>query len=260
MDFVKRIPSNKDGKDFIVGDLHGCYDMLMDALKAIDFDYEADRLFSVGDLVDRGPKSAECLGLIKEPWFHTVRGNHEVMMLYAAKDSGMARMWCGNGGRWAQDFPDGTLHVWRKQIEQLPGVIVVGEGADRFNVLHAEPEFPRGAELISNAAIDSTEGPENEDPEDRDLYWGRSFLHSHRNIPPFEDLSVTYVGHTSTTGLIRLGPIIYLDRGAVYRCNSCCLAIACHTNGVVHEYFPDSGELLTTYQSDIEDVSPQVPS
>lgn len=78
--FVK-IPANVDGRDFVVGDLHGCYDELMLLLEHVNFNKEQDRLFCVGDLIDRGPKPKECLELLHEKWFYPVLGNHETLLL-----------------------------------------------------------------------------------------------------------------------------------------------------------------------------------
>ncbi|MGL9724118.1 metallophosphoesterase [Sodalis sp. (in: enterobacteria)] len=33
----------------------------------------------LGDLIDRGPQSEACLPLLENPWFRSVRGNHEQM-------------------------------------------------------------------------------------------------------------------------------------------------------------------------------------
>ena len=51
------MPSNLLGNDYIVGDIHGCYDELQSLLKFVNFNKNVDRLFCVGDLVHRGPKS-----------------------------------------------------------------------------------------------------------------------------------------------------------------------------------------------------------
>ena len=58
------IPKNIKGRDFVVGDIHGHYDLLKTELKTVGFDKQKDRLFSVGDIIDRGPKSEECLTLL----------------------------------------------------------------------------------------------------------------------------------------------------------------------------------------------------
>ena len=43
-------PNRRGGRDLVVGDIHGHFPTLARALDALDFDAEADRLFSVGDL------------------------------------------------------------------------------------------------------------------------------------------------------------------------------------------------------------------
>ena len=62
-----RLESNTKGRDFTVGDIHGAYDMLEGALAAVKFDPEVDRLISVGDLIDRGNRSKDCLKYLEQP-------------------------------------------------------------------------------------------------------------------------------------------------------------------------------------------------
>lgn len=76
---VQRFQLNANGRDFAVGDIHGHFDRLEVALAAVRFSPEKDRLFSVGDLVDRGPESADVLKWLERPWFHPICGNHELM-------------------------------------------------------------------------------------------------------------------------------------------------------------------------------------
>ena len=73
------LPTNVRGRDFCIGDLHGCYQMLARLLEHVEFDVAKDRLFSVGDLIHRGPSSLECLKLAEKDWFVPVMGNHEAM-------------------------------------------------------------------------------------------------------------------------------------------------------------------------------------
>lgn len=74
---VQRFAKNTEGRDIAVGDIHGHVSRFLLALKSIDFNPAKDRLFSVGDLVDRGPESHRCDELLAFPWFHAVQGNHE---------------------------------------------------------------------------------------------------------------------------------------------------------------------------------------
>lgn len=68
----------RDTRYIIVGDLHGCFDELIELLHKLDFDDEKDCLISCGDLVDRGPKVVELLAYLRSlPRFLAVKGNHE---------------------------------------------------------------------------------------------------------------------------------------------------------------------------------------
>ena len=49
---------------WVVGDIHGCFALLMAKLRACRFDPWQDLLVSVGDLIDRGPDSLRCLQLL----------------------------------------------------------------------------------------------------------------------------------------------------------------------------------------------------
>ncbi len=61
----------------IVGDLHGCADELVDLLDQIQFKIGEDRLISVGDVVDRGPKISDCFRVLRETKAWMCLGNHE---------------------------------------------------------------------------------------------------------------------------------------------------------------------------------------
>ena len=61
---------------FVVGDVHGCLDEL-EALIALAQLDEGTRLVLVGDLVNKGPKSAETVRWCRARDVLAVRGNHE---------------------------------------------------------------------------------------------------------------------------------------------------------------------------------------
>lgn len=54
---TKKFDRNLAGRDFVVGDIHGAYDLVIQGMKAARFNPTCDRLFAVGDLIDRGPGS-----------------------------------------------------------------------------------------------------------------------------------------------------------------------------------------------------------
>ncbi|MCO8649025.1 metallophosphoesterase, partial [Burkholderia multivorans] len=135
---LHRHSTNLTGRDFVVGDLHGCVDALRALLHEVRFDPARDRLFSVGDLVDRGPASETALELLDRPWCHVVRGNHEEVLSLVARGKLPADAWRGIGGDWGADLPPERLRAYAARVDALPLVRVIGEGATRFNVLHAE--------------------------------------------------------------------------------------------------------------------------
>lgn len=170
---INTLPANTQGTDYILGDLHGCFQLLQDLLHKVNFDPTQDRLFSVGDLVDRGPDSLACLQLLKEPWFYAVLGNHELMLAdffaeydltantpyddlncwFNTGDLGALnkqsvvnkRLFLNNGGDWIGSYYD--LERQRMTMEfdaalarvyELPHILVVAEGKARFQIVHAE--------------------------------------------------------------------------------------------------------------------------
>jgi predicted phosphodiesterase len=67
-------------RTIVVGDIHGCYDELVDLLEEVKFG-DNDRLISVGDLITKGPKSREVLDrFMSEPNFLAVIGNHDLAL------------------------------------------------------------------------------------------------------------------------------------------------------------------------------------
>ena len=69
-----------DARTIVVGDIHGCYDELMDLLDKVNF-AKKDRVVAVGDLITKGPKSREVLELfITDERFSSVIGNHDLAL------------------------------------------------------------------------------------------------------------------------------------------------------------------------------------
>lgn len=107
------------GKDYVVGDIHGCYSLLNFALEQLNFDYQKDRLISLGDIIDRGPESHLCIKLLEQSWFKAISGNHESMFCNFEKDKTTFLM---NGGEWIFKHDHEGFHSQQEWYEHYKSI------------------------------------------------------------------------------------------------------------------------------------------
>ena len=102
---------------YAIGDIQGCCDALKRLLDIVKFDPPRDRVWLVGDLVNRGPQSRDTLRFIMSLGDAAVPilGNHDLHLLVAA--SGYTKQYPGDTLSDILDAPDRDelLHWLRQQ-------------------------------------------------------------------------------------------------------------------------------------------------
>ena len=147
---------NRRGQDLVVGDVHGHFATLRRALAELEVG-DDDRVFSLGDLVDRGPNSWAAKSWIAGPHaserFHhlTIRGNHEQMMLAGLavgprhgrrrlRDVDDWTLWRMNGGDWWETRrPGHSPRAWMAVLCGLPYCARVKTRSGWVGLVHACP-------------------------------------------------------------------------------------------------------------------------
>lgn len=134
-------------RTFIIGDIHGCAATLRRLVDDTLRPSPIDRIYLLGDLIDRGPDSKGVLDFIFELRerglsVSSVRGNHEEMCLQASVDHPYLGLWLANGGQatlesFQADGPGDIPHTYREFLGSLPLYILL----DDFVIVHAGLNF-----------------------------------------------------------------------------------------------------------------------
>lgn len=201
-----RLPANHRGRDFFLGDAHGRLDAVLVALGEAGFDPQNDRVICVGDLVDRGPNSYELLKLTRQPWFFSVRGNHEAMFLDTNDHYSLVH-WLMNGGDWYLELDgEAALDSYGLAIDLPVAITLELPDGGLVGVCHAE--WPGSDWKTIETAIQDKKTVNQ-------MLWGRQVI---RDDKPVADKSavLTVHGHTPIDQPKKLGSALFIDTGCVY--------------------------------------------
>ena len=235
---VQYLFKNNKGRDFVCGDIHGCFDLLEEKLLTIQFDPQRDRLFSVGDIIDRGADSAKALFYLQQNWFYSIRGNHEQMFLDWCRETTPVfradafRYHMHNGGHWVADYLgihiqqlnddilDDTLitekypalNLWLEALSALPYAMEIKSSRKKIGIIHAE--------IPPEVNWSSLEAELNKPRLLYSLLYSRKYIHSLRPRKySIEGVSEIYAGHTIIDSPQKIGNTHYIDTGAYSKNN-----------------------------------------
>ncbi len=217
---VLRLMQNTQGRDFVVGDIHGHFELFEQLLIAVDFDEQVDRIISVGDSIDRGPESYRALEFLEQPWFYSIRGNHEAMLIDSqAREYGVYELWMRNGGEWSDLVSEDYLNRSAEIYKKLPYIIEIETVNGIVGVVHADVPPKLSWAKLTNALLKSLIKPKDR----QKLLWSRD---SYRNLrrsresseqiaePNVEGVYRIYLGHSIVNSPCLFGNLMFIDTGA----------------------------------------------
>lgn len=207
-----KLNKNTTGTDYVVSDIHGCFDELMSQLSNVNFDKTKDRLFIVGDLIDRGTQNLECLSLLKEDWVYATMGNHEYMFLNFLKGID-TDLFLYNGGNWALEVEFSILYEYKSIIKNLPLMIETQVGDSSIGFVHANIyDWTYSKSLLKN----STNPFKSHSDHAMSLIWSRRRIYN-RDPSVTAGIDKVFLGHTPQDSILTLSNNIYIDTGAVFK-------------------------------------------
>jgi serine/threonine protein phosphatase 1 len=209
--------TNFKGRYFFTTDIHGCFDLLHEAMRELAFDTTRDIIFVGGDNVDRGGDSKYILDYINEPWFISIQGNHEALFIDAfecewSPESGAVHTLKAHGGDWIWNMSDSEKLNIYESFKSLPLGLELITPIGNIGIVHAEVPYNDWDQFkgITKAELD-WDGKTT-------AQWARSW-YSRRYNGNVKGIDMVLAGHTPTdTGNVeKLGNMVFCDAGSFFR-------------------------------------------
>jgi len=207
---------NRSGRDFVVGDIHGMFNSLEELLEKVSFDPNIDRVFSVGDMIDRGNESYRVLEFLNKPWFFSIMGNHESMLLDSRVSEHNLHNWTKyNGGAWWKELSKETQDNIHHKIAKLPYLFEIETAIGCIGIAHADlPSDRNWVDIIKTISTDHELK--------QYVLWSR-LRHKKMKVSnttnPIDGIQLVVMGHTPHKAPLHMENIFYIDTGATYTDN-----------------------------------------
>lgn len=195
---------------YVIGDVHGCYNTLLDLINKLPKD---SRIIFVGDLCDRGLYSREVIEYVIDNNSECILGNHEDFMLKHIEDyfSNKSNRWYDNpeiGGKKTIDsYKDDKKTLLRhiEYLKKLPRYIL----SDNYFITHGLglPYFKRR----DSKDIYIQDGLIKARLSDETTKWGEGW---EKDWKSYEIVNI--FGHTHNDEIVVGGNYYCIDTGCVY--------------------------------------------
>lgn len=204
---IKQYSKNLKGKDYVVGDIHGSFRQLMNILLKMDFDFKNDRLFSVGDLCDRGLYSQEIIKWMDYKWFIPVFGNHESLIIGYTQNVISFEVLIKVGAQWWFDISEEEKNKILQYFGNLPLAIELQTDKAKLGIIHATCPLDSWEDLKS--MLETEDGYKYANK----AIWTYAKEDNKQNI---KDIDYVIVGHTTQNEYQQWGNMFLIDTGATY--------------------------------------------
>ncbi|XKX17466.1 NinI-like serine-threonine phosphatase [Klebsiella phage phi1_175008] len=225
----------EDDKDlFIIGDLHGCYDLYKKGERVLGI-RDTDYVISLGDLTDRGKQNLRCvIEFTRKSNHFAIRGNHEDMLIKGMLEGNRDyyQCWYQNGGHtvWGELGEDG-VSLLATMVENLPVVLVVEHRGKKLAFIHGG--YPSAYEYLPVTEIPNLGlSKEKENIFAESLMWDRDMIScAQEGISLPKVLGVDYVfhGHSYVPEPLINANRVYMDTGS------------CFNNNLTFSWFDEQG-------------------
>ncbi|MFK7859258.1 MAG: metallophosphoesterase [Granulosicoccus sp.] len=212
----RQIPLDPARRYLVVGDLHGRYDTLNDLLDTAGYDPVHDVLLSVGDLIDRGPRSVELIDFFTAEDRYVIRGNHEQMVLNPEEWRDVWNYPPNGGPATCKSLRanERDLSWLRNSVSNYPVCLDVGndDNPNAFRLVHAEQPFDWSEEQFQGFLKTSTYLWAGEGR----LLWGRDDIEMVESgvIPtlhPQRSPRRSFCGHTPLVTILEAHNTYWID-------------------------------------------------
>lgn len=236
MSLINFLEIDDDKELFIIGDLHGAYDLYTKGVRALGI-RDSDVVISLGDLTDRGKQNFRCVVEFtrKENRF-AIKGNHEDMLIRGMLDGRREyyECWFHNGGNTVLDeMGEEGASLLGTMLEDLPTVLIVKHRGKTYGFVHGG--YPSAYEFIPLTDIPKMGLSEiQEERFAESLMWDRDMVECAREgmqLPKVLGVDYVFHGHSYVPHPIINGNRVYMDTGGVFN------------NNLTFAYFEEDGSL-----------------
>lgn len=197
---------------YVMSDIHGNYTKFLKMLRLIKFS-EEDRLYILGDIIDRGSQPFHILSFIlKHNNIMLLKGNHEEMLIDFFETNTGEQLWFYNGGYKTYEQFSGKEYREQKAISDYfksrPDFVVL---KDKFILSHAGIYIPENGDKYTIDELVENLGD--------NFLWNRTLIDNER---PYQHY-IQICGHTpvqvidkNADKIINRDSVIYIDCGATF--------------------------------------------